>query len=184
MPSSPAFALAFLCTTVGTVACAAPQESDEAVAPVATLEPLVAGRRGDPAPRYRDVDESFTDETSQNRWFELKRQLRQAFDQVCGDTFCEGDFSNLEALSFRCSAAIATNQLRSCLWIFAGSYETVTPSTGTIHPTARTFLCKIPVQGTVAGLMDALLDGAGPDPLHRPLPAGTGSIYDVVGACL
>jgi|tagenome__1003787_1003787.scaffolds.fasta_scaffold14676499_2 hypothetical protein len=43
---------------------------------------------------------------------------------------------------------------------------------------ARTFLCKIPVQGTVAGLMDALLDGAGPDPLHRPLPGGTGSIYD------
>src|SRR5262245_46502134 len=71
--------------------------------PAAVAAPTVAG-----APAYRDVEESFDNETDQNRWFELRRRLRQDFDDVCGDTFCEGDFTNLQAMSFRCSASMRT----------------------------------------------------------------------------
>jgi hypothetical protein len=144
-----------------------------------TLEPL----RGDRAPAYRDVEESFGSEAEQERWFMLKRALAHDFDDVCGDTFCEGDFGNLVSLSFRCSASIRTGELKSCLWLFAGSYESVTPSSGTIRPVAKIFQCKIPVQGPVGALLDALLV-PGEGPLQRPLPGLTASAYDALTDCL
>jgi hypothetical protein len=136
------------------------------------------------AARYRDVEETFTTEQDQNRWFELKRALQRDFDDICGDTFCEGDFSNLASLSFRCSVSVRGNQLESCLWLFAGSYETVTPSTGSVRPTAKFFPCAIPLQGTPAAVMDALLAPGGRGALWNAMPGGTRSIYDVLGACL
>jgi hypothetical protein len=142
---------------------------------------LAAGR----TPAYRDVEEAFTTEDEQNRWFELKRGLRFDFDQICGDTFCEGDFTNLEALSFRCSVNTRSGQLASCLFLFAGSYETVTASTGNIRPVARFFRCAVPVAGTTpAALLEALLAPEGRGPLWRPLPGVNQSIYDALGSCL
>jgi hypothetical protein len=136
-------------------------------------------------PAFRDVEEVFTTEEEQNRWFELKRGLRSDFDEICGDTFCEGDFTNLEALSFRCSVSTRSGQLGSCLFLFAGSYETVTASSGNVRPVARFFRCTIPVAGTTpAALLDALLAPAGRGPLWRPLPGVNTSIYDALGDCL
>jgi hypothetical protein len=155
------------------VRCASPADGAEEAA----AEPLHG------PPNYRDVEEGFTSEAEQERWFELSRALQRDFDQVCGDTFCEGDFSNLASLAFRCSVAVRTGALKSCLWLFAGSYETVTPSNGIIHPVARIFQCRIPVQGTLATLLDALLvDGT--DVIHRPLPGQTTSVYDALTGCL
>ncbi len=141
---------------------------------------LAAGR----APLYRDVEETFTNEADQTRWFDLKRALVSDFDQICGDTFCEGDFSNLASMSFRCSVSLRTGLLARCLWLFAGSYETVTASTGTVRPVARFFPCAIPLQGTAGQVMDALLAPAERGPLWAPMPGGTGTIYDVLGGCL
>jgi hypothetical protein len=138
----------------------------------------------DRSPAYRDVEETFTDEADQNRWFELERGLQQDFDEICGDTFCEGDFTNLQSMSFRCSVSLRTGQLKSCLWLFAGSHETVTPSTGTVRPTARFFHCTVPLQGTPAAVMDALLAPGAAGPLWNAMPGGTRSIYEVLGDCL
>lgn len=134
--------------------------------------------------RYIDVEESFTSDQEFERWFELKQALRRDFDNICGDTFCEGDFTNLQALRFRCSVSTGTGQLKSCLWLFAGSYETVTPSTGNIRPTARFFHCKIPVQGTPLQMVDALLAPGSDGPLWRPLPVSGQAIYDTLLNCL
>jgi hypothetical protein len=134
-------------------------------------------------PAYRDVEEVIDNETDQNRWFELKRRLKEGFDDVCGDTFCEGDFTNLESLSFRCSVSTRTGQLKSCLWLFAGSYETVTASTGNVRPVARFFPCRVAVPATPVGLMDALLDPA-ESPLQRPLPGTSATLYDTLIGCL
>jgi hypothetical protein len=135
-------------------------------------------------PAHRDVEEVLTSEADFERWFTLQRGLEQGFDDICGDTFCEGDFTNLEALSFSCSVSSRTGQLKTCLWLFAGSSEAVDASTGKIRPTARFFPCTIPVQGTPAALMDALLAAGGDGPLWRPLPGSSQSIYDVIGGCL
>ena len=143
-----------------------------------------ADLRAQPAPAYQDIEETFTNEVDQNRWFDLKRQLRQNFDDICGDTFCEGDFSNLESMSLRCSASTRTGQLKSCVWLFAGSYETVTASTGNIRPVAKFFPCKIDVQGTPAALMDALLAPGDRGPLWHPVPGSGRAIYESLGDCL
>jgi hypothetical protein len=136
------------------------------------------------AAAYRDVEETFTTEEDQNRWFELKRGLQRDFDDICGDTFCEGDFTNLASMSFRCSVSVRSGVIKSCLWLFAGSYETVTPSTGNVRPVAKFFPCAIPLQGSPGAVMDALLAPGGRGPLWSPMPGGTQSIYDVLGSCL
>jgi hypothetical protein len=167
-----------LLLTCFTLGCGAPPDSSSDDDPESVAGDLQAGTA-----RYLDVEESFTSDAELERWFELKQSLRRDFDQICGDTFCEGDFTNLEALRFRCSVSTSTGQLRSCLWLFAGSYETITPSTGNIRPTARFFSCKIPVQGTPAQLTAALL-APGDGPLWQPLPGSGQSIYDTLLTCL
>jgi hypothetical protein len=142
-----------------------------------------AGAELQARPAYRDVEEVIDNETDQNRWFDLKRRLKQDFDDVCGDTFCEGDFTNLESLSFRCSVSTRTGQLKSCLWLFAGSYETVTASTGNVRPVARFFPCRVAVPATPVELMDALLDPV-ESPLRRPLPGTSATLYDTLIGCL
>jgi hypothetical protein len=159
-------------------------DSTAAVAPTTETEAQPASLAAGAPPAYQDVEETFSNEVDQNRWFDLKRQLRQNFDDICGDTFCEGDFSNLESMSLRCSASTRTHQLKTCVWLFAGSYETVTASTGNIRPTAKFFACKLPVQGTVTALLDALLAPSSRGPLWQPLPGTTQSIYDSLADCL
>jgi hypothetical protein len=150
----------------------------------AQAEGDVAGLRVSRAPAFRDVEEMLGSEDDQNRWFELTRGLRQDFDDICGDTFCEGDFTNLESMSFRCSASTRTGLVKTCLWLFAGSTESVTASTGNIRPVAKFFSCAIPVTGTPHALLDALLAPEGQGPLWRPLPGTTSSIYEHLGDCL
>ena len=167
--------------TLATASSCGVEEAGDVEMEESSAAALAAGR----APAYRDVEESFTSEEDQNRWFELRRGLRKDFDDICGDTFCEGDFTNLEALSFRCSVSTGSGQLKSCLFLFAGSYETVTASTGNVRPVARFFRCQLPVEGiTPAALLDALLAPEGRGPLWRPLPGVNQSIYDALGSCL
>jgi hypothetical protein len=136
-------------------------------------------------PAFLDITEMFSSEDDQNRWFDLTFGLRHDFDDICGDTFCEGDFSNLQSMSFQCSASTRTGQLKTCLWLFAGSSGSVTASTGNVRPGGKFFACSIPVTGTAHALLDALLAPDGErGPLWRPLPGTTQSIYDHLGDCL
>jgi len=150
----------------------------------AQAEGSAAGLRVSRAPAFLDVEEMLNSEDDQNRWFELTGALRRDFDDICGDTFCEGDFTNLASMSFRCSASVRTGLVKTCLWLFAGSTESVTASTGNIRPVAKFFSCAIPVTGTPHALLDALLAPGGQGPLWRPLPGSTLSIYEHLGDCL
>ena len=40
---------------------------------------------------------------AEDAWYGIRDKLNGEFDQVCGDTFCEGDFSNITPLSVFCS---------------------------------------------------------------------------------
>jgi hypothetical protein len=140
--------------------------------------------RADRAPGgYRDVEEALSGDDFE-RWFALKRQLRRDFDDICGDTFCEGDFTNLESLSVRCSVSVQTGAFRSCIWLFAGSYESVRPATGSIEVNRRFFRCKLPLAGAPQPVLDALLAPGDTPALQRPLPGGERSLYDALGDCL
>jgi hypothetical protein len=110
--------------------------------------------------------------------------LRAGFDDVCGDTFCEGDYSDLASLHFTCSADASTGAIGSCLWDFAGSYFTIGARTGTVTAHAKSFRCPIPVKGTVTDLAKVLAAPGTVDAIHRALPGGTASAYDALAACL
>lgn len=116
-------------------------------------------------------------------WYTLLANLRRNFDDICGDTFCEGDWSNIQALRMRCSVETGDGQIGRCVWIFAASNEEVDAPTGRILVDTRTWRCRAPiVRGTT--LPELLTALAGDEPLYAALPHGGGSIYDGLIDCL
>jgi len=74
--------------------------------------------------------------------------LTDGFNEVCPDTFCEGDYSNLMSMGMTCSVKISTNEMVACTWAFVGTAPEVDPNTGAIDNQYRTLtICKIDVAG-------------------------------------
>lgn len=135
------------------------------------------------SPRFVDIYEYFTSDAQFEAWYTLTTQLRRNFDDICGDTFCEGDYSNIESLRYRCSVEQATGLIGRCVWVFAGSNEEVDPTTGRIIVQTQAWRCRTPSapQTTIDALLQAL---AGDSPLYASLPGTQTSIYDGLTDCL
>jgi len=118
--------------------------------------------------------------TDQGAWYDLVRKLNGEFDQVCGDTFCEGDFSNITALNFFCSVTSKVGNIHDCAWTFTASQHEVDTKTAAVVGNVVTYQCHFKPATTGTKLI-ALLQGS-TDALHLPLP-GMGSIYDSLGDC-
>jgi hypothetical protein len=112
-----------------------------------------------------------------NAWYDLMRRLRANFDDVCGDTFCEGEFSNIEALRYVCSVERTTGRIGLCAWTFAASHEEVELATGEIGLQKGFWQCRTPLvpNTTVEELLAAL---AGNRPMFAPLPSSNRTIMD------
>ena len=122
--------------------------------------------------------------TDQGQWYDLIHNLNHEFDQVCGDTFCEGDYANIEPLTFSCSVSSKAGNVKDCAWTFAAAQVDVDPRTAAILVDAPTFQCHFKMKTTAVKLTQLL---AGADPLHAALPgapAATPSIYDQLSDCL
>lgn len=115
--------------------------------------------------------------------------LTQQFNAICGDTFCEGDYSNITSLSIDCSVNVTTKQVAQCIWTFAGSNANIDQDTGLLSIDKQVFECDLGVKGsatdlanffrsatktdgTTAGLTGATVPGAGTD------------LMTVLGGCL
>jgi len=118
-----------------------------------------------------DLDSSF---------YETRRTLADAFDQECGDTFCEGDFSNISALRLACVVNQNTKRVSRCGWSFAGANTSV-DARGQLSAETFSKRCDFPVGATATQLSTALSVA---DPLHAPLPGRTTSIHDALIGCL
>jgi len=119
----------------------------------------------------------------QGHWYDVIHALNAGFDQVCGDTFCEGDWSNITPLTFGCSVTSKLGNVKDCAWTFAASDVVVDPRTAAVLSNAPTFQCHITAKTTAVKLVAAL---SGSDPLHATLPgapAATPTIYDQLGDC-
>jgi len=139
------------------------------------------------AASYADVEEWANEQGDDawQTWMGIIGTLKQDFDDVCGDTFCGGDYSNLEPLRFRCSINTTTQVLKNCTYVFAGSYETVNPTLGTIKVNAKTFSCHISVTGIKLSDFESTLTAAGTTPpLQRTLPGKSESIYSSLIGCI
>jgi hypothetical protein len=132
---------------------------------------------------YIDVYEYFNTDAQYDAWYNLTMQLDQNFDDVCGDTFCEGDYSNIQSLRLRCSVEQRGGQIGQCVWIFAGSYEDIDPANGHVGVNSQVWQCLLPIapHTTIDGLMTAL---AGNDPLRTTLPGTQVTIYDGLADCI
>ncbi|MGK3959500.1 hypothetical protein WMF38_41445 [Sorangium sp. So ce118] len=171
--------LALACSTAQGAAperpeSAAPQH-DGAGAPVGSTD----------AKRFVDAESYFTSSAELDAWYGLLRELNDDFDVVCGDTFCEGDYSNYRSLRFRCSVEEHAGTIGSCVWVLAASNEEILPSTGDVEVDARIFLCEMPVapETAVVELVEALSAAAG-RAINAALPGTERSLYDGLVECL
>ena len=113
----------------------------------------------------------------------MERDLVRGFDDICGDTFCEGEFFNLRALQLRCAVAADDGTVAGCLWSFAGSDAYVLADVAVPQVHARTYACALPLAPGTS--MEALLRTlVGRDALHTPLPGTRSTSYDGLIGCL
>ncbi|MBD8897846.1 hypothetical protein [Rhodanobacter sp. DHG33] len=133
--------------------------------------------------RYTDLVATLQNDDDINTWYSIADALRRDFDSICGDTFCEGDYSNIAALRFACSADAATGEVGQCVWSFAASDERIGTRRGRIHAAIPGWRCVSPLapHTTVRELLAAL---AGAHPLHAPLPRTGATLYDGLSDCL
>jgi len=133
--------------------------------------------------RYADVIDHPDGGGGWEAFGDLERRLEHDFDQICGDTFCEGDYSDYQPLRLRCSVNIASEAMKRCLWTFAASEITADPATGRLRVDTRTWSCPIalPAGMTLREFMAAL---SGPSPLFDPLPRGGAPLYENLIDCL
>lgn len=116
-------------------------------------------------------------------WYGLRHHLRRNFDDICGDTFCEGEYSNIQSLRFSCSVERSNGRVGQCSWSFAASNEEIDPATGRIQAQFQHWRCRAPLapRTTMEALLGAL---AGDTPLRAPLPGTQSTLYDGLIDCL
>lgn len=132
---------------------------------------------------YVDIGSYLTSDADIDAWYTIASQLRKNFDDVCGDTFCEGDYSNIESLDYRCSVDRTTGIVGRCVWVFAASNADVDAQTGKILVDNQHWRCRSPLapKTRVADLIAALNVSS---PIYAILPGSSRSIYDGLVDCL
>ena len=144
--------------------------------------PIVAGPQTPVT--YVAASDYYTSAPSRAKWAAAQKGLLDGFNNICGDTFCGSDFGDLQSLQFECSVTKSSGNIKSCAWVFGGSFSEVDPARGTLSETSKNFRCTVPVKGTLPQLV-AVLTAAGPQPASdRILPGETTSAYDALGGCL
>lgn len=141
------------------------------------------GEAGLRQPGYVEASSYLQSEPDYEAWFTLRRQLQRNFDDICGDTFCEGEYTNIQAMRFVCSVQRLTGRVGQCGWSFAASEESVEPLRGGITADAPAWLCVSPLapRTTIQALLDAL---QGDEPLYATLPGTGRSLFDGLVDCL
>ncbi|MEV5118716.1 hypothetical protein [Stenotrophomonas indicatrix] len=132
---------------------------------------------------YVDLIDYPHKEANWDRFFALEGRLQHGFDAICGDTFCEGEYSDIRALRLRCSVDAVRGTVHECLWAFAASDLEVSRNDGTVEARQPTWLCRLPLEPStpVEAFHTAL---AARNPLHDPLPGTSRSTYDGLTECI
>ena len=117
------------------------------------------------------------------RFRRVEAALVRDFDQICGDTFCEGEYGNLQAQRFRCSVHAASGIVQECVWTFAGSTARVDDASGEVVVDSRSWACRMPLSA-VTPLSELMATLEGPDPIDAPLPGTSTTLYEGLTDCL
>lgn len=149
-------------------------------ASLALLFSISANAHAAPSPAttgtYVDAT-TYLSDSQLDAWYSVTRRLKNNFDNVCGDTFCGGEYSNIEALRYNCSVDQATGHIGMCAWTFAASNEEVDPISGNIIVQKGSWRCRTPLEQNIG--IDKLVTAlAGNNPLYAPLPSSYRTIMD------
>jgi hypothetical protein len=185
---------------VGQLACSVAPEPPEEVAPALIAQSVEVGAaEAELAPsakgfvaassragrEYTDARWYFTTDDDIAAWYDLTYRLEDDFDLVCGDTFCEGEYSNYQSLGIRCSVESSSGAIGVCVWTFAASLEEVVAATGNVKVSTQTWRCRLPVvRGTPVVALLAALDKTVDAPIHAALPRSESSMFDGLVNCL
>ncbi|MEG2802581.1 hypothetical protein [Stenotrophomonas sp.] len=113
----------------------------------------------------------------------MEQALVRGFDNICGDTFCEGEYYNLQAMRLRCSVHVPSGRAGQCVWTFAGSQLAVDTATGAVTVDARDWACPLPLApGTAWPQLLATLQGA--EAIDTVLPGTGTTVYEGLTGCL
>jgi hypothetical protein len=135
-------------------------------------------------PTYVEASDYYRSDAYKAQWAKATAALKLGFDNVCGDTFCGGDYGNMQSLAFVCSVTRSSGNIKECAWLFTGSYAIPT-KTGAMPVSEKSWRCEVPVKGTVSQLMNVVnATNTTDDVLHRALPGGTATAYDALLNCL
>ena len=127
--------------------------------------------------------EYFQSDAQYEAWFQITRDLRRDFDWICGDTFCEGDYTNIQPLRLRCSVHRVTGGIGMCVWTFAASHEEIAAANGRIAVQRAFWQCRVPL--TPGTTIDQLLAAlAVEEPLYASLPGSQRTVMDGLIDCL
>jgi hypothetical protein len=133
--------------------------------------------------RYVDAVDYSGHEQGWDTFYDLEARLFRGFDDVCGDTFCEGEYSNIQPLRYRCSVERATGIMGECAWAFAASNQAIEPSNGRIAVEVPVWHCRTPLApGTRIEDFYRALDVR--NAIHARLPGSRQSIYEGLTDCL
>ncbi|HEY4056786.1 MAG TPA: hypothetical protein VGM39_09260 [Kofleriaceae bacterium] len=134
---------------------------------------------------YVSSRDYYASAAGQARWSAAQAAAVAGFDNVCGDTFCSSDYNDLQSMNLECAVTKSTGNVKSCAWVFGGSYFWVpNEKTGALVTEHKTFRCDFAVKGTLAQLISTWTATGTEDAIHRPLPGETATAYDALGGCL
>ncbi len=113
--------------------------------------------------------------------------LKESFDNICGDTFCEGDFGNLTVLDLACSFEEDTLNLKECVWVIAGSYSELDEKTGKYKVRTSMNECHVPMNDMAVNDFNKAYSGewkTADRAFHEMnLPKGK-SMYEAISECM
>lgn len=130
---------------------------------------------------YGKLHETLGD-TDIERWMTVRHNLIKGFDNICGDTICSGDYSNLTTVRLECTSTRATTKMKDCLWVLAGNIDFIDGRTGKHTSDIRTFACHVPVNSNAKTFVSTLL-AAGDRALNTNVPGTSKSFYDSLVDC-
>lgn len=158
---------------------------DNPAAPISSTEVAEASTETAQRPAsklYRDVLEVLHDRDQYERYLEFRERLAGRFKDICGDTFCGGDYADLAPTGLTCSASGDGATIKECLWAFGGSQAIVDGATGSVRVRATTFACTIPVRARATSFVTAM--SASADPLYEIIPGHDRAFVDGLYTCL
>jgi hypothetical protein len=118
-----------------------------------------------------------------NNWLTLKNRLNNDFLNICGDTFCDGDYGQFQPVSLDCSASKTTKKMAQCSWTFAASIEYVNGSSAKVTSDVGLVTCAIPVKGLATDFISAMSVASPGVAIQQVVPGGTQTLYDYVANC-